>query len=49
MLDVRFRSCRHDDIENIQLLVDELFETYPAEEGLKPCLRKTFAEFSRFP
>jgi len=49
MLDVHFRSCRYEDIEDIQVLVNDLFKTYPAEDGVGPNIRRTFAEFSRFP
>jgi len=49
MLDVQFRSCLSKDVADVQKLVDDLFNAYPAEEGLKPKIARTFNEFMRFP
>ena len=37
------------DLTAIQHLVNNLFELYPAEDGLKPNITRTYNEFMRFP
>lgn len=49
MLDIIFRPCRPNDIDIVQQLVDDLFKTYPPEEGRRPSIARTFSEFTRRP
>ncbi len=49
MLDVQFRSCVSSDVADVQRLVDNLYESYPAENGFRPNITRTYNEFSRFP
>jgi hypothetical protein len=49
MLDIQFRSCLKSDLVDIQLLVDNLFLTYPPEDGFRPNIGRTYNEFMRFP
>ncbi len=49
MLDIQFRSCALSDITDVQRLVDDLFDTYPPEDGFRPNIGRTHNEFMRFP
>lgn len=49
MLDIKFRSCESTDLSHIQKLVNDLFDLYPAEEGFRPDIKRTYTEFMRFP
>jgi len=49
MFEIQFRSCLLRDVPYIQRLVDDLFKSYPAEDGLRPNISRTYSEFMRFP
>ena len=49
MQDVRFRACTYSDIGPVQQLVQELYNTDPIVEGLKPSIGNSFAEFMKRP
>ena len=49
MLDIHFRPCLSSDIDTVQQFVNDLFKSYPPEEGLSPNIARTFSEFARCP
>jgi len=49
MDDLAFRSCRAQDLEHAQRLVDELYATDAGADRVKPNIALTFAEFQRCP
>ena len=49
MFDIQFRPCLLKDVTHVQQLVNNLFKVYPAEDGLKPNIVRTYNEFMRFP
>lgn len=49
MSDFIFRFAIEHDLASVQRYVDELYISYPGEEGMHPDIRLTFEEFSRHP
>ena len=49
MPDVEIRTCRKVDLSRVQLLVNELYQSYSGRGRVKPDISRPFAEFERSP